>query len=131
MNKTQRKILTILQERGPVTPLEITLLSGYALSGIRRRMTDLRRMGYDIQIEKVEVNKYVLKNKEESCQTADKIVEWIKEKNNFGKKINLDDISTDLDLPADKVSNGMSKIFKKYNVLQLSNKLVLVRPPLT
>ena len=131
MNKTQRKILTILQERGPVTPLEITLLSGYALSGIRRRMTDLRRMGYDIQIEKVEVNKYVLKNKEETCQTADKIIEWIKEKNNFGKKINLDDISTDLDLPADKISNGMSKVFKKYSITQLSNKLVLVRPPLT
>jgi len=129
MNKTQRTILTILQEKGPVTPLEITLLSGYALSGIRRRMTDLRRMGYDIQIEKIEVNKYVLKNKEESSQTADKIIEWIKEKNNFGKKINLDDISIELDLPSDKITNGMSKIFKKYNVTQLSNKLVYVHSP--
>ena len=112
-----------------MTPLEITLLSGYALSGIRRRMTDLRRMGYDIQIEKIEVNKYVLKNKEESSQTADKIIEWIKEKNNFGKKINLDDISIELDLPSDKITNGMSKIFKKYNVTQLSNKLVYVHSP--
>ena len=129
MNKTQRTILTILQEKGPVTPLEITLLSGYALSGIRRRMTDLRRMGYDIQIEKIEVNKYVLKNKGEAYQTADKIIEWIKEKNNFGKKINLDDISIELDLPSDKVSNGMCKVFKKYNVTQLSNKLVFVHPP--
>lgn len=129
MNKTQRTILTILQERGPVTPLEITLLSGYALSGIRRRMTDLRRMGYDIQIEKIEVNKYVLKNKGEAYQTADKIIEWIKEKNNFGKKINLDDISIELDLPSDKITNGMSKIFKKYNVTQLSNKLVYVHSP--
>jgi len=129
MNKTQRTILTILQEKGPVTPLEITLLSGYALSGIRRRMTDLRRMGYDIQIEKIEVNKYVLKNKGEAYQTADKIIEWIKEKNNFGKKINLDDISIELDLPSDKVSNGMCKVFKKYNVTQLSNKLVYVHSP--
>lgn len=109
-----------------MTPLELTLLSGYALSGIRRRMTDLRRMGYDIQIEKMEVNKYVLKNNGEEYQTADKIIEWIKEKNNFGKKINLDDISTDLNLPADKVINAMGKVFKKYNVTQLSNKLVFV-----
>jgi len=127
MNKTQRTILTILQEKGPVTPLELTLLSGYALSGIRRRMTDLRRMGYDIQIEKMEVNKYVLKKNGEEHQTADKIIEWIKEKNNFGKKINLDDISTDLNLPADKVTNAMGKVFKKYNVTQLSNKLIFVQ----
>lgn len=132
MNKTQRKILTILQENESVTPLELTLLSGYALSGIRRRLTDLRRMGYDVQMEKVEVNKYFLKNKEpvivETCQAADKIIDWIREKNKFGKSIDLDKLSTDLDLSLDDISDGMGKIFKKYNVLQLSSKSVLVRP---
>jgi len=131
MNKPQRKILTILQENESVTPLELTLLSGYALSGIRRRLTDLRRMGYDIQMEKVEVNKYFLKNKEpiidETCQAADKIIDWIKEKNKFGKSIDLDKLSTDLDLSLDDISDGMGKIFKKYKVLQLSSKSVLVR----
>lgn len=127
MNKTQKKILSILQERESVTPLELTLLSGYALSGIRRRLTDLREMGYDIQMEKVETNKYFLKNKEPH-QTAEKIIDWLKEKNNFGKKINLDDVSKDLDLSFDEVSDGMGKIFKKYSVLQLSGKSVLVRP---
>lgn len=153
MNKTQRKVLSVLQQNESVTPNELACISGYALSGVRRRLSDLREMGYIIEVEQVLTNKYFLRNKDHTVEpikesvepieevqnqpdpveveltpTAEKIIDWFTERNNFGRKINLDDIANALDISLDEVSDGMGKIYQKYKVLQLSNKLVLVQP---
>lgn len=128
MRTYHQKIINELSKK-PLTPLELSLTMGYAYSGISTRIAELRKMGYEIETRPIESYKYVLVKKPDdiSIETSEKIIEWIKDKNRFNTTIDLNKLSTDIDVPLHKIKEGMAKVFSKYRVLQMSPTSVIVR----
>ena len=126
LNKSHRAILDALTEQ-PLTKLELKLITGQSPSGLRGRITEMRKFGYDIRSEepKKPIKKYHLISK--PPENVDKILEWLKEKNLFGDVVCYSTISKELDISVEDVGDAMAEIFKTHFVVQMSKDSVKVK----
>jgi len=129
MNESQRNILKQL-EQSPLTGEELVEHTGYSPNGIRGRISELRKLGYDIQyeerteIKKIKVKKYVLKSKK-----TDEFLTYLKKRALFGKVIDVSVVAKQIGMTVEEIQSIIGKLFlnPNYSVIQLSNVQVKIQ----
>lgn len=126
LNKSHRAVLDALTGH-PLTKLELKLITGQSYSGLRGRITEMRKFGYDIRLEepKKPEKKYHLVSI--PSKNVSKVLSWLEEKNLFNRVVSYLKISEDLDIPVEDVENVMIEIFKTYVIVQMSKDSVVVK----
>ena len=121
VGRTHKKILTALNEQ-PRTMEELMKATGYSRDGLRGRISELRKMGYEIDFSMPTEREYSL-----VLKPKDKILLWMKEKKSYGKTINIDVMSRELKIPRDVIEVALSEMFLTHNVTQLSNNSFIIK----
>ena len=122
MNKTQKTIWTALEEHGPLSMLELHLLTGLSKDGIRGRISELRKMGYKAEMTQVTSKKYVLSVK----PLWAKIIALVKEEDLWGKELRFMVLAVEFDVRENDIADAMHIIYKssKYAMTQITNNRV-------
>ena len=119
MSSSKELILAQLQQH-PSTSIQLQKKTKLPESSIRARISDLRKLGYEIEKSH---GKYTLNEKQS------KIESWLKTNNQYNKTININNISSALKIPVSEVESEISKLFKRYHILQLSKEdIKIIRP---
>lgn len=126
LSRSHRAILDALTEQ-PLTKLELKLITGQSSNGLRGRISEMRKFGYDIRLRKPKKPEKKYHLVAEPLENVDKILEWLKEKNLFGVVVNYLTISKDLNISIEDVSDAMAAIFKTRFVIQMSKNSVKVK----
>jgi hypothetical protein len=82
MKKIYRKIEEILMQE-PASKREIIALTHQSYDGIRGRISEMRKLGYDIRYVPVKEKKYVLFKRANSCDILDREREWTAHEENI------------------------------------------------
>jgi len=130
MKKAHQVLLKEL-ERSPQSSEELVENTGYSYDGIRGRLSEMRKLGYDIryeektEIKKIKVKKYVLHNSVKSKEFLD----FLDKYQLYGKIINIDKISEKSGISEEEIKSIVSKLFlnPKYSVIQLSNVQIKIQ----
>lgn len=122
MRKAHRLILDALSKK-PLTKEELVAQTGYSYDGIRGRISEMRKLGYDIDYELVEEKKYILKH-----HGKQKLIDLLNKYNLYGQTINLNNVANRLGMSTDEIISAVSKLFSdsNYNVLQLAQDQIKV-----
>ena len=120
MMKGQKAVIDLLKTHKSLTPLELQLLTGYAYNSITSRVSQLRKLGFDIQLQKLDTPKYVLVRKP-SKELAEKILTWVKSHNMYGTALEYDMVAKEINIRTDQVVDGMAEIFKMGRLVQVSS----------
>lgn len=123
LNKSHKAILGALTEH-PLTRLELKLITGQSPDGLRGRISEIRKLGYDIKLQEKIEKKYCLISK--PPENVDKILDWLEEKRLFGKVVSYLTISEQLDISVKDVEDAIVEIFKTHGVVQMSKNSVKV-----
>lgn len=117
------KILLDVLSRKPMSKKELSEETGYSEDGIRGRLSEMRKLGYDIVLEEVTDRKYVLK-----YGPKEKVLKFLKENDMFSIKFDVKKVGNEIGLSHDDVAIGVAKVFvdKRYSVLQLAKDEVVV-----
>lgn len=110
---SKQLILQYLQQH-PFTPAQLQKKTKLPASSLRARISELRKLGYDIQKNN---GTYTLTSTLES---------YIKSKNQYNKPIDINTIASDLHLPLDTITLEISKLFHRYQILQLSKDTIKI-----
>lgn len=117
----KEEIITLLSKM-PLSAKELSLLIGNSESGIRGRISELRKSGYTIEQTVVTSKKYVL--------TVDskylKFVEWLEKTNKYNVMLDYNRIAKALDISLDDVKDIMYKVYKKDALFQHSSTRVVI-----
>ena len=118
MRKPHQKILHELEKR-PLSSDELHEKTGYSYSGIRGRITEMRKLGFDIQLQEVTEKKYVLKQNSKK----ETFLDYIEKINGYNRLINLKQIEKETGLTEEDITNVISKMFldPDYHIFQMSN----------
>ncbi len=131
LSKAQNDILTIINKNNGVTINELVYLTGYARNGITSRISELRKKGYDIKTNTKEVQAYFLfdenDNKIDYLYVAERITHYIAKNNLFGKTIDYPTLSRCLNISIKEIIGGVTILFNKYNVTQMSSTKIIIR----
>jgi predicted transcriptional regulator len=120
----KKRIIQALSER-PRTIQELALLCNSPESSIRARISELRRDAFQIKTEQRPSFYYVLDPKTTNAQ---KIIEWFQEKNLFGISIDIEEISTELDIPREETERAISNLFDQgHRVTQIAKDRIIIR----
>lgn len=122
MNKTQKTIWSALEEHGPLSMLELHLLTGLSKDGIRGRISELRKMGHKAEMTKVTSKKYVLVEK----PLWTKIIALVEEENLWGKELNFTMLAVEFGVFEADIVDAMRILYRsgKYALTQMSNQKV-------
>jgi hypothetical protein len=82
MKNIYEKIEALLKQR-PLDIYELMRETGHSYDGLRGRLSEMRKMGYDIKLKPVEVRKYVLTSKPSIFDLLDSYREWTFEEENY------------------------------------------------
>lgn len=117
MQKSHKIILDVLSKQ-PLTKDELVKKTGYSYDGIRGRLSEMRKLGYNITLDE---SKYILKEKHN-------IIDYLSKHNLYGSTIDINDVAQQLVIPKDDVIKDISKLFfnKKYKVIQISKDKVAI-----
>jgi len=118
MSSSKLIILEQLQQK-PSTALQLQKKTKLPSSSIRARISDLRKLGYEIEKSH---GKYTLNEKQS------KIESWLKSTDQYNKIININTISSSLKIPVSEVQSEISKLFKRYHILQMSKENIKISP---
>ena len=123
MRKAHKIILHELSKR-PLTKEELIEKTGYSYDGIRGRISEIRKLGYDIDYELMEEKRYVLKHRGKQ-----KLTSFLEKYQLYGKEINIDTVGKRLGMSLDEMTTTVSKFFADpmYDVLQLSDVKIKIR----
>lgn len=123
MRKAHKVILKALSQK-PLTKEELVEQTGYSYDGIRGRISEMRKLGYDIDYELVEEKRYILKH-----QSKQKLIKFLDEHNLYGREINIDVVGKRIQLNMEEMTTAVSKLFADplYDVTQMSNTKIIVR----
>jgi biotin operon repressor len=110
---TKEQILQQLR-RHPSTLTDLSTNLHRSPDGIRGRISELRKVGYSIQNNN---NIYTLLD---NASPENKITTWVVSNNYFGKELDYDTISTELNLPINTIETSISHLFRKYHIIQTS-----------
>lgn len=128
--KSHKKIIDLLSEHKQLTVKELELLTGYTYNGLRGRISEIRKLGYNIEQRIEPTKKYVFLGKtEEHKINADKILLWLKETYNFDKDLKYSTIATAIQLPQHDTNDAMITLQKRGLLLQTSNTSGIIRKP--
>lgn len=119
---SKEEILTLLLKT-PLSTKELSQLTGYTESGIRGRISSLRKDGYTIKSTATTSKKYILT----IISDYSKFINWLEETNNYNVLLNYDDIAKALDISLDDVKDIMYKVHKNGALHQHTNTIVAIR----
>lgn len=125
MGKAQRKVIDLLSEHKELSINEIHLLSGYSKSGVRGRISELRREGYTIEVVEKPTKKYVYKGTGDPV--VDKIEALLEAKNLFGQVLEYRKLAKALETNLPAVENAVASMYNRYDILQLSQTKVIIK----
>lgn len=136
LSEAQKTILDILKQE-PTGMSEISRLTGYAKSGIRGRITELRQKGYVIELKepaivqrqyhlKEEPDEKEIKKKEIDRENANRIVNMLEKYNYFGKVIHYESIANKLSISVEETKDAIATLFDDYNVIQFTVNTVKI-----
>lgn len=120
MRTTHQNIINLLKER-PHTLSEISEKLQKNHNGIRGRISEIRKLGYNITRKS---GNYVL-------DRENPLVTFIKDHNLFNKEVNIKNISIQIDIPYDQILGEVSSLIRNNQAVQLSNNTILVKSPTT
>lgn len=124
MKKAHSDILEQLKRR-PMSKYELADMTGYSLDGLRGRISEMRKLGYDIQLVEVTETKYELVKAIKSCK--EKLVEYLEKVNAFDKVIDIHIVAKNIHMSVDEVTQSISELFDDYTVVQMSNTKVIIK----
>ena len=113
MSNTKERILEILKEDKGLTVAELSSRLGKAQSGIRGRLSELNKAGYNIRNIS---GRYTLKQ-----DSAQKILQWVNQTGSYNIRIEYDVLAKKLGLSNEQVEEAMFIIYKQGRLLQESN----------
>jgi len=127
MKKIHNKLISLLEQHKSLSMRELQLLTGQTNSGLRGRLSELRKQGYQIDLEDHIVKQYVYKGKpEEKDETTAKLEHLLESENLFGTPIQYDKIATILKTDPTAVKNSVINLFHRYHIMQLSPTKVII-----
>ena len=116
LNKAHKSIFSELK-KCPLSKKELVEKTGYSYDGIRGRISEMKKLGFDIQHKEVTEKKYVLVSA--PAQHTDKILAWAERTGEHTVKFS--NLAGILEIPEDEIRKSMEEIFKMGRLLQLSN----------
>ena len=124
MRKSHSDILEQLKRR-PMSRFELNDNTGYSLDGLRGRISEMRKIGYDIQVIDVTEKKYRFVGM--SCK--ERIIEYLEKVKGFGNVIDVNVVARNSKMSVDEVTQGISELFDDadYKVTQMANTKVIVK----
>jgi biotin operon repressor len=120
MNKSQRDILNQLKEK-PMTLNELSGVTKYSKSGIAGRISELKKMGYDIQSKSITVNKYYLVK---DTSLTKKISDLIEERGLYGIPVKVTRLADVLEVSENEIKKGLVSLIEKGKATQMSNLVI-------
>jgi biotin operon repressor len=123
MGNAQDIIIQLLSSND-CTINEIAESTGYSTSGIRSRVSELRRSGYDIVTTQNKPHRYHLVFKKNFL--VSRIFDYIERSNLYNTKIDYQSLSASLGVSLIDVENAMIEIYKAGRLLQLSNSSAMI-----
>jgi biotin operon repressor len=118
MQKSHEKILSLLSKKS-LTREELLEKTGYSYDGIRGRLSEIRKLGYDIQYKDVTEKKYVLVS--QPSQYTDAIINWAESKGHINEPLEYEQIKKALNISDNDIHDAMYHVYKKGRLLQLAN----------
>lgn len=113
-------ILQQLKQYKSLSVLELELLNEIPYSTIRARISDLRKKGYDIKYENMPTGKYTINE-------DNPLLSHIKKNNLFNVSLSILKLSNELGILEDDVKMMVSKLFRRYEVIQLTSDNIFVK----
>jgi len=126
LNKSHSAICKALTE-SPMTKNELTRFTGQSFDGIRGRISEMRKLGFDIQLQtpsEIEKKYYLVSLPVE--KKPNKVLEWLTDKKLFGSVIPILKISDSLSMAVEDVELSIVELFKTHRVVQLSQNTIKV-----
>jgi len=123
---SHEKIYEALKKR-PMSKDELVESTGLSYDGIRGRMSEMRKLGFDIQLTEITEKKYVMVS-DFLTSNKNKLLTYLKEAKLFDAPIDIDNTAKKIGLTFNDVVNIVSELFndKEFSVVQLSNTKVKV-----
>jgi len=119
MNKIDR-ILQQLEKYKSLTQLELELLNNISGNNVRACISDLRKKGYDIKLNKVPTSKYIIFDKHP-------FISYLEKYHYFNNQVSIKKASKELGISENNLKSMISKLFDKYNVIQISSDIVIIK----
>jgi len=123
MNTSQKKIMESLSKE-PMSLSELSYATGYTKDSIRGRISELRKLGYIIELKPVDTKKYFLSKNNQEDQ---KILDFIKNRNLYQKPIEIEQLSKTLKISLSELKDALSRIFKSGKLVQLSTTKIMFK----
>ena len=126
LNKSHSAILAALTE-SPLTKNELKLATGQSPDGLRGRISEMRKLGYEITLQEPKEieKKYYLISLPVDKKTNE-VLEWLEEKSLFGSLIPISKISSSLGIAIEDVESIIADLFETHSVVQLSQTTVKI-----
>jgi len=125
MNEIQKKIIDALTTYGSLSAQELQLITGHSQSGLRGRISELRKLGFNIELGVETTKKYALVEKK--TNDADKILKWVDDTDNYNVPLDYKKLSNILKISNDNIVSAMVKIHKMGILQQLTNTKAMIK----
>jgi len=128
MKPSHKKIINALSEHKQLSAKELELLTGYSYNGLRGRISEIRKLGYIIELRDIPTKKYVFLGKTKTeKENVTKIINWLERTNNYNKNLKYSTISKMTNLSLKDVIDVMITLQKRNLVLQTSNTSAIIK----
>jgi hypothetical protein len=127
IKKSHKKIYDAFKKR-PMGKYELVDITGLSYDGIRGRISEMRKLGFDIQLLEMTEKKYVLLS-DITTSKKHKFLEHLKKKALFDKPIDINGIAKTIGITPNDIIDIISGLFKDkdYSIVQLSNTQIKVK----
>ena len=119
MLPSQKKILGVLRKK-PASSEELAMITGLSPDGIRGRISEINKLGYNIK--KID-GKYCLCDNNSDIE---KVISYIAHHNLYGSKIKISKLMDELDMSHEKISDVLSKLYRRKQLLQVTKDTVII-----
>jgi len=123
MNKSQKAILSVLRKKSASMRV-LEKDTGYSYDGIRGRISELRKMGFDISYDG---KKYLLSN-EQQKNVYETVSSTLKKNNLFNVPILITQIEYHTGLKKEELMPLFVELSKKEKLVQLSQNKLIIYP---
>ena len=112
-------ILNQLRKYTALSTLELKLLNGPS-TNVSARISELKKIGYNISLETIEEQKYVY-------HPGSPLVPFLEKNNLFDTVLSVNDISKSMKLSIKEVQDEIASIFSDYIIIQVSPDKVVIK----
>jgi len=125
MNEIHQKIIHALTTNKSLSLKELQLITSYSRSGLRGRISELRKIGYNIQVRTETVKKYVMVKHDEN--NVDKILQWVHDTDNYNVPLEYEKLSHILNIPLNNLTTAMIDIHQMGMLQQITNTKAMIK----